>query len=81
VLDGFEVKLLQSRLSDNPQMYPTIVQALLKLVKARKSPGLSSLENLNGKPSWDDPDDTLPEAERGLSDETIKKMIAALNLM
>jgi hypothetical protein len=81
VLDDFDVKLLQVRLAEKPQMYPVVVQALLKLVKARKASKNCPPLNRSVKPSPNDPDFVLPEAERGLSDETIKKMIDALNLL
>jgi hypothetical protein len=79
-LDAFEVKLLKRRLSKNPQMYPVVVQALLSLVKARQSFSTPPLTNLPDKPSPGDPDFILPEAERGISEETLKKITDAIRL-
>src|SRR5438046_36533 len=59
---------------------PVASQALLSLVKARQSLSTPPLTNLPDKPSPGDPDFILPEAERGISEETLKKITDAIRL-
>ena len=80
MLDAFDVKLLHVRLVEKPQMYPVVVQALLKLVKARKTSKNCAPLNHSVKPSPNDPDFVLPDAERGLTKETLKKITDAIRL-
>jgi hypothetical protein len=80
VLDGFEITLLQNRLSEHPQMYPVVVHALLKLVRARSTFSAHALSHLPVTPSPHDPDYVIPDDERGLTEETLKKITDAIHL-
>jgi hypothetical protein len=61
-------------------LYPVVVQSLSRVVKARQASQKSAPSRLDVKVPTQDPS-VLPEAERGLSDETLQKIIEAIKLL
>jgi hypothetical protein len=82
VVGDFDVASLKTHLAKDPQTYLRLIQTLTKLYKARQTSKNMTQTNLVHKPSSSTADglDILPEAERGLTEETLKKITDAIHL-
>jgi hypothetical protein len=81
IISACDVGLLKNQFSDDAQGYLKLIQAITRLNKARQGSSKNRNTSLVHKPSHpDDPDFVLPDAERGLSEETLKKITDAIRL-
>jgi hypothetical protein len=80
-LSEYDSGLLKTELSRDPQAYHKVIQGLTRLYKAKQGSKKNELTSLVNKPSQPgDPNFILPDAERGLTKETLKKITDAIRL-
>ena len=81
VVGDFDLNTLKTHLAKDPQGYLRVIQALTRLNKARQGSKKIAQTSLVNKPSGGASElDILPEAERGLTEETLKKITDAIRL-
>jgi hypothetical protein len=80
-LAAYDNGLLKAEINKDPQSYHKVIQTLTKLYKVKQTFKKNNKTNLVNKPSEPgSPDFVLPDAERGLTDETLKKITDAIRL-
>ncbi|MDB6031528.1 MAG: hypothetical protein JWM16_1866 [Verrucomicrobiales bacterium] len=81
VVGDFDLSSFKTHLAKDPQGYLRVIQALTRLNKARQGSKKITQTSLVNKPSGGTNDfDILPETERGLTEETLKKITDAIRL-
>jgi hypothetical protein len=80
IVGDFDVALIKEELTKDPQTYIKVIQALTRLKKVRQAFQKNCQSSLDIKPSHRDAEGLFPESERGLTEETLKKITTAIKL-
>jgi hypothetical protein len=81
VVGDFDLSSFKKHLAEDPQTYLRLIQTLTKLNKVRQTSKKITQTNFVNKPGNGESNlEVLPDAERGLTEETLKKITDAIRL-
>jgi hypothetical protein len=81
LVSDYDPSSFRKHLDADPKAYLYLIQAVARLGKVRQASSKNASASLAGKASGNENElDLLPDAERGLTEETLKKITDAIRL-